>query len=103
MLPGNRGLLTSNEKNNLFYNSFLESWKTNYKINGRNAEDDNISQIEYYMEQQKKQADKKYKSRKQEHDKKKKDKDKKVTFKKSQGGNGGDFICRIHGGHRWKN
>ena len=64
MLPGNRGLLTSNEKKNLFYNVFPESWKTNYKLNERNAEDDNIDQIEYYMEQQKKQADKQYKSRK---------------------------------------
>ena len=54
MLPGNRGLLTSNEKKNLFYNSFPESWKTNYRPNGRNTEEDNISQIEYYMEQQKK-------------------------------------------------
>ena len=55
------------------------------------------------MEQKKKQDDKQYKSRKQEHDKKKKYKDKKVTFKKGQGGNGGDSICRIHGGNRWKN
>ena len=102
ILPGNRGLLTSNEKENLFYNSFPESWKQNYKLNGRNAEDYNIAQIEYYTEQQKKRADKKYKSRNQEHDKKKKDKDKKVTFKKGQGCNGGDSICRIHGGHRWK-
>ena len=85
MLPGNRGLLTSNEKKNIFYNSFPESWKTNYKLNRRNAEDDNISQIEYYMEQQKKQADKQYKSRKQEYGKNKKDKDKKVTFKNGQG------------------
>ena len=45
MLPGNRGLITSNEKKNLFYNSFHESWKTNYKLNGRNAEDDNIAQM----------------------------------------------------------
>ena len=58
MLPGNRGFLTSNEKKNLFYNSFPESWKTNYKLNGRSAEDYNIAQIEYFMEQQKKQADK---------------------------------------------
>ena len=58
MLLGNRGFITSNEKNNIFYNSFPESWKTNYKINGMNAEGKNISQIEYYMEQQKKQADK---------------------------------------------
>ena len=84
MLPGNRGLLTSNEKKNLFYNSFPESRKKNYKINGRNAEDNNISHIEYYMEQQKKQADKQYKSRNQEHDKNKKDKGKKVTLKKGQ-------------------
>ena len=103
MLPGNRGLLTSNEKKNIFYNSFPESWKTNYKLNGSNAEDDNIAQIEYYMEQQKKQADKQCKSRKQEHDKNNKDKDKKVTFMKGQGCNGGESICRIHGGHRWKN
>ena len=61
MLPGNRGFLTSNEKKNLFYNSFPESWKTNYKHNGRNAEDNNIAQIEYYMEQQKKKADNQYK------------------------------------------
>ena len=49
MLTGNIGLLTINEKKNLFYNSFPEYWKKNYKINGRNAKDDNISQIEYYM------------------------------------------------------
>ena len=103
MLPGNRGFLKSNERKNIFYNSFPKHWKTNYKLNESNAEDDNIAQIEYYMEQQKKQADKQYKSRKQEHDKKKKDKDKKFTFKKGQGVNGGDSICRIHGGHRWKN
>ena len=102
MLPGNRGLLTSNEKKNLFYNSFSESWKKNYKLNGRNAEDDSIAQIEYYMEQQNKQADKQYKSRKQDPDKKKKDEEKKVTFKEGQGGNGGDSSCRIHGGHRCK-
>ena len=29
MLPGNRRFLTSNEKKNLFYNSFPESWKKN--------------------------------------------------------------------------
>ena len=49
MLPGNRGLITINEKKNLFYNSFPESWKTNYKLNGRKTEDDNIAQIEYYI------------------------------------------------------
>ena len=58
MFPGNIGLLTSDEKKNTFYNRLSESWKTNYKLNGRNAEEDNIYQIEYYMEQQKKQADK---------------------------------------------
>ena len=45
MLPCNRGFLTSNEKMNLFYNRFPESWKKNYKLNGRNAEDNNIAQI----------------------------------------------------------
>ena len=55
MLPGNRGLITSNENKNIFYNSFPESWKTNYKLNGRNAEDDNIAHIEYHMEQENKQ------------------------------------------------
>ena len=101
--PANVDNLSSIKRRNLFYNTFPKTWREEYARCNTMTSETTQQQIKEYMYRKKRSADK-------DHQRNKKDNGQKQDQKKhGKGGKGkggkpreGGAICRIHGGHLWK-